>query len=134
MLRSFLPHKALTIRRSPIWLWLFANQNIRKGQKVIEYTWKKVAHSVANRIWWKYLFTVNSRYTIIGTWHHNRARYINHSCKPNCEPLEVRWRIIISAIKAIKAGEELTYNYGKDYFERIIKPLGCRCVKCSKNE
>ncbi len=132
MLRSFLPHKALTIRRSPIWLWLFANQNIRKGQKVIEYTWKKVAHSVANRIWWKYLFTVNSRYTIIGTWHHNRARYINHSCKPNCEPLEVRWRIIISAIKAIKAGEELTYNYGKDYFERIIKPLGCRCVKCGK--
>ncbi len=132
MLRSFLPHKALVIRRSPIWLWLFATQDIRKWQKVIEYTGNKVATSIADRIWGKYLFTVNSRYTIIGTWHHNRARYINHSCQPNCEPLEVRWRIIISAIKTIKKGEELTYNYGKDYFERIIKPLGCRCVKCSK--
>ena len=132
MLRSFLPHKALVIKRSPIWLWLFATQDIRQWQKVIEYTGNKVPTSVADRIWGKYLFTVNSRYTIIWTWHHNRARYINHSCKPNCEPLEVRWHIIISAITPIKAGEELTYNYGKDYFERIIKPLGCRCVKCSK--
>jgi uncharacterized protein len=132
MLRSFLPHKILLIQRSNAGLGLFATHDIRKWQKIIEYTWQKVATSVADRIWGKYLFTVNSRYTIIGTWHHNRARYINHSCAPNCQPLEVRWRIIISAIKPIKAGEELVYNYGKDYFERIIKPMWCRCVKCSK--
>ena len=132
MLRSFLPYKALLIKRSAIWLWLFATQDIRKWQKIIEYTWQKVATSVADRVGGKYLFTVNSRYTIIGTWHHNRARYINHSCIPNCEPREVRWHIIISAIKNIVAGDELTYNYGKDYFDRIIKPLWCRCIKCSK--
>lgn len=131
MLRQFLPHKAVLVKRSNAWLWLFATQDIRKWQKVIEYTWNKVPTSVADRVGWKYLFTVNSRYTIIGTGHHNRARYINHSCVPNCEPISTRWHIIIYAIKPIKAGDELTYNYGKDYFERIIKPMWCRCEKCS---
>lgn len=132
MLRSFLPHAALRISRSNAWLWLFANQDIRKWQKIIEYTGKKVATSIADRVWWRYLFTVNSRYTIIWTWHQNRARYINHSCVPNCEPREMRWRVIIYAIKPISAWEELTYNYWKDYFQRIITPLWCRCKKCTK--
>jgi SET domain-containing protein len=130
MLRSYLPHNTLVVRRSAAGLGLFAKQPIRVWQKIIEYTWEKVPTSVADRRGWKYLFTVNSRYTIIGTGHHNRARYINHSCLPNAEPREMRWRIVIYAIRPILAWEEITYNYWKDYFTRIIKPAGCRCKKC----
>ncbi len=132
MLCSYLPYNSLVVRRSSAGLWLFAKQDIRVWQKIIEYTWEKVATSVADKHGGKYLFTVNSRYTIIGTWHHNRARYINHSCKPNCEPRSMRWRVVIYAIANIKAWEELTYNYGSDYFLRIIKPVGCKCIKCRK--
>jgi len=132
MIRSFLPVRATVPMRSNAWIGLFATQDIKKWQKIIEYIWKKVPTSVADRMWWKYLFAVNSRYTILGNVPENKARYINHSCRPNCEPREMRWRIVIYAIKKIPAWTELTYNYGKDYFERIIKPYGCRCVKCSK--
>ncbi len=133
MLRQFLPEHALIVKRSSAGLGLFAEQDIRKGQKIIEYTGKKVPTRVADAHGGKYLFTVNSRYTIIGTTHKNRARYINHACRPNCEPREMRGRIIAYAIKNIKAWEEITYNYGPDYFERIIKPMWCRCDHCTKS-
>lgn len=132
MLRQFLPESATAVKRSSAGLWLFATQDIRAWQKVIEYTGEKVRTAVADKVGGKYLFTVNSRYTIIGTGHQNRARYINHACRPNCEPREVKWRIIIYALKSIKAGEEITYNYGPDYFYRVIRPLWCRCATCSK--
>lgn len=134
MLRQFLPDDMIVVKRSSAWLGMFAVCDIRKGQKIIEYTGEKVRTAIADKAGGKYLFTVNSRYTIIGTGHHNRARYINHACRPNCEPREMRGRIIIYAIKPIKAWEELTYNYWKDYFERIIKPLGCRCESCAKKK
>lgn len=134
MLRSFLPNTSTESRRSNAWIWLYANEAIRKWQKIIEYTWKKVTTKVADTVGWKYLFTVNSRFTILWNVPENKARYINHSCLPNCEPRVVGWRIFIYAIKKIKADDELVYNYGKDYFERIIKPMWCRCTKCSKNK
>jgi SET domain-containing protein len=62
----------------------------------------------------------------------NTARYINHSCRPNCEAEGPKGRIYILSTRNIKAGEELTYDYGKEYFETYIKPFGCKCVKCNK--
>ena len=59
----------------------------------------------------------------------NLARYINHSCAPNCEPMEneVQQRIFIMARRNIKPGEEFGYDYGKEYWDEHIKPIGCRC-------
>ena len=131
-LRSLLPTSYTREKRSRAGIWLYATHDIRKWQKVIEYIWPKVATKIADTVWGKYLFTVNSRYTILWNIRENKARRINHSCLPNCEPREIRGHIFIYAIKNIKTWEELTYNYGSDYFQRIIKPLGCRCKKCTK--
>jgi SET domain-containing protein len=132
MLRQFLPSNYTISKRSSAWIGLYAAHAILKGQKVIEYTGNKVTTKVADTVGGKYLFTVNSRYTILGNVPANKARYINHSCFPNCEPRVVGWRIFIYAIKNIKEWEELCYNYGKDYFTRMIQPFGCRCIKCKK--
>lgn len=104
----------------------------KKGQTVIEYTGEKVTEEEANRRGGRYLFELNDRYTIDGKGRENIARYINHSCKPNCEAElnASETRIFIKAKRAITAGEELTYNYGKAHFEDYIKPKGCRCIRC----
>jgi len=60
----------------------------------------------------------------------NTARLINHSCLPNCEVFTKKHRIYIFAKRNIKAGEELNYDYDKEYFDEHIKPKGCRCNKC----
>jgi len=60
----------------------------------------------------------------------NTARFINHSCAPNCEIDIRRRRIYIVARRAIKPGEELSYDYGEEYFEMHLAGR-CRCAKCS---
>jgi uncharacterized protein len=129
-LRSLLPASYTKSFRSKAGIGLYATHDIRKGQKIIEYVGDKVTTKVADTVGGKYLFAVNSRYTILGNVSYNKARFINHACAPNCEPRAMKWRVFIYAIKNIAAGEELVYNYGKDYFEMIIKPLGCLCTKC----
>jgi hypothetical protein len=61
------------------------------------------------------------------------ARYINHSCRPNAEALISKGRVWIWSRRNIKAGEEIAYDYGKEYFEGVIKPIGCKCEKCAEN-
>ena len=58
------------------------------------------------------------------------ARYINHSCRPNAEPVVGKGRIVFKALCAIEPGEEITYNYGREYFEYFIDRGGCRCAAC----
>ena len=60
----------------------------------------------------------------------NKARYLNHSCRPNCETDIVKGKVYIYAKRNIKSGEELTYDYGKEYVDDFIKPYGCKCLKC----
>jgi uncharacterized protein len=76
----------------------------------------------------RYLFEVNSRWTIDGSSRQNLARYANHSCRPNMEAEAVRGRIVLRAIRRIKPGEEMTYNYGRDYLALFI-PV-CKCARC----
>jgi SET domain-containing protein len=71
-------------------------------------------------------------YTIDGSPRSNAARYINHSCQPNAKAYRTGARIWIWSIKAIEAGEEITYDYGKKYFDEQIKPKGCKCAECVK--
>jgi SET domain-containing protein len=78
----------------------------------------------------KYLFEINSKKTIDGTVRENIARYINHSCKPNCEVEIKKGRVLIFSKRKIKKGEELSYDYGKEYWNEHIKPIGCKCSAC----
>lgn len=122
-----------SVRRSRAGLGLFTNINLTKGDLVIEYTGEVITAKEANLRGGKYLFELNDNFTIDGKGRNNTARYINHSCQPNCYPElnEDETKVFIFAKKKIAPGEELTYNYGEDYFNRIIRPLGCLCQKCT---
>jgi len=121
------------VKKSSAGLGLYAKTPLKRGEFVIEYVGKLLTAEEANKKGGKYLFEVNSKWTIDGSERSNIARYINHSCHPNCEAYIVGKKVKIRAVKNIKAGEELSYDYGKDYFDEHIKPHGCRCKKCRKN-
>lgn len=118
------------VKRSSAGLGLFATRLYKKGERIIEYFGREISKAEEYTSKSKYLFEVNSRKTIDGTTRENFARYINHSCKPNCEPNIVRGKIYIDALRGIKPGEELSYDYGEEYVAEHIKPFGCRCGKC----
>jgi SET domain-containing protein len=119
------------VKRTAHGLGLFTLEPIPRGKRIIEYTGPLVTDEyVDKRPDGKYFFGVNSKWTIDGTPRSNTARYINHSCRPNCEAIISGRRVWIWSKRAIKAGEELSYNYGKDYFDTLLKPKGCRCEKC----
>jgi uncharacterized protein len=128
------PKKGLVIRRSIAGLGIFTTQPIKKGSFIIEYFGKIISTEKADQKGGLYLFDIDEKLTIDGTTRKNTARYINHSCRPNCEPELVGKKIFIYAIKNIKPGEELTYDYGKDYFGDLIKPKGCKCHHCKKKK
>jgi uncharacterized protein len=98
----------------------------------VRYSGRKITTEVADELDTRYLFEVNSRWTIDGSSRRNRARYINHSCRPNAEVYFVKHAIKIRAIKNIKPGDEITYHYGRDYFDSFIKEVGCKCRACAK--
>ncbi len=129
--RKFTPsERKLIVKRSAAGLGLYAGEPIPKGECLIEYFGPALTNEEADKKANKYLFAVNSKKTIDGSPRANTARYINHSCRPNCEPEIHKGRVYIFSKRAIKVGEELAYNYGKDYFTSYIKPHGCRCAKC----
>ncbi|HEY6021840.1 MAG TPA: SET domain-containing protein-lysine N-methyltransferase [Candidatus Paceibacterota bacterium] len=121
----------LKVKRSRAGLGLFTLSPIKKGQCIIEYVGPvltKTEEEASNSL---YLFEVTKTITIDGAARSNKARYINHSCRPNCE-IEIRkGRVFVMAKRNIKVGEELGYDYEPDYWEEYIKPKGCKCLKCS---
>ncbi|MCA9355347.1 SET domain-containing protein-lysine N-methyltransferase [Candidatus Kaiserbacteria bacterium] len=121
------------VKKSSAGLGLFANKQFKRGDLIIEYTGETISEEEVNRRGGKYLFELNDDWAIDGKGRDNIARYINHSCKPNCYPElnEEETRVFIYAKKKITPGEELTYDYGKDYFDKIIKPVGCKCANCA---
>ncbi|MCR4334044.1 MAG: SET domain-containing protein [Patescibacteria group bacterium] len=121
--------EGVRVGRASAGLGLFATRPYKKGERVIEYVGRTLTNAEEYSSRSKYLFEVNKRKTIDGSMRSNIARYINHSCKPNCEPEIERGRIFIDAIRNIKEGEEFVYDYGEEYFNEHIKPYGCRCAK-----
>ena len=119
------------VKRSSAGLGLFATRPFKKGDFIIEYFGRTISNAEAYTSRSKYLFEINARKTIDGVARENIARYINHSCQPNCESEIVRGRVRISAIRNIKAGEEFVYDYGEEYVDEYIKPHGCRCAECA---
>jgi SET domain-containing protein len=119
----------LVVRRSRTGLGLYAESEIPKGACVIEYVGPQITAEQEAKSRSKYLFEINARKTIDGAPRWNTARYINHSCRPNCEPNIYKGRVFIHARRRIKQGEELAYNYGKNYFNEYLKGI-CACPKC----
>jgi SET domain-containing protein len=128
--------KPYRVGRSRTGLGLFATKEIKKGTRIVEYFGPlldcriKEHDAIEN----KYLFELNGRWTIDGSVRRNIARYANHACRPNAESdVQPRNRkVYIRAIKTIQPGDEITYDYGKDYFNSYLKPIGCKCAWCEK--
>ena len=115
---------------------LYANQNIKKGVRIIEYkgkiisTKKSDTSSKFDNDKAIYLFNINKRYDLDGDFKFNIARLINHSCDPNCEVFGKGLKVWVYAMRDIKAGEELSYDYGFS-FDKDYKNYPCKCK--SKN-
>lgn len=122
------------VKRGTHGLGLFTTTAFKKGDLVIEYTGEKISTDVANTRGGQYLFELNEHFVIDGRNREHQARYINHSCRPNCYPEidEAEEHIFIYAKRAIKPGEELTYNYGKEFWKTYVASKGCRCAHCQK--
>ena len=115
---------------------LYANCDIEKGTKIIEYKGKiiSVKKSAEDPKFDNdkaiYLFNINKRFDLDGDFRFNIARLINHSCSPNCEFLGEGLKVWVYAMRDIKAGEELSYDYGFS-FDKDFKNYPCKCK--SKN-
>ena len=119
---------------------LFAKNDIKKGSKVIQYIGDKVTKREGDKRADKqirkakkdknngmvYVFELNKRYDIDGDVDYNFAKFINHSCNPNCEVDGKGLKLWISSIRDIKKGEELSYDYGFGYDEDY-KQFPCKC-------
>jgi SET domain-containing protein len=121
------------IGRSHIGLGLFATDTIRKGAFIVAYRGRRIPTAEAEKREARgacYMFELNSRWTIDGSSRRNLARYVNHSCKPNAEALLRRGGIVYVARRGIKPDEEITVDYGKEYFECFLEAKGCLCAAC----
>lgn len=117
----------------------FALRRIRKGTRVVEYLGDRITHRQADlryqdksdRDNHTFLFIVDRGVVIDGGVNGNDARFINHSCDPNCESVIDDRRVFIEAIRTIKPGEELTYDYqiGRDRNDPpdVDEIFACRC-------
>tara|TARA_B110000438_G_scaffold251818_1_gene256487 strand:+ start:288 stop:746 length:459 start_codon:yes stop_codon:yes gene_type:complete len=111
---------------------LYAAKNIKAGRKIINYKGKiiTVKETEKNKKFDNdkaiYLFNLNSKYDLDGDFEYNTARLINHSCSPNCEVEGKGLKLWIFALRDIKKGEELSYDYGFGY-DKDYKQFVCRC-------
>ncbi len=119
-LTRIVKNPAYEVRSSPVHgLGVFALRRIRKGSRIIEYMGERVNAGEADV---RYdddpsehplvlLFTVNKNTYLDAGVRGNDARYINHSCLPNCEAVIERGRVYIHALRTVEPGEELAYDY-----------------------
>ena len=123
------------IGRARTGLGLFATRLIKKNSRIAEYKGPLLTTKEANKIEAngnRYLYEVNGRWTIDGKARSNVARYANHSCNPNADSYNVKLRVFIRAIRNIKPGEEIVYDYGIDYLKNVIGRSNCLCSRCRK--
>ena len=122
----------VVVRRSEIHgRGIFAGNRIAKGARIIEYTGERISHAEADRRYARLhensphtmLFAATDKVVIDATKRGGPARWINHSCAPNCEANEEEGRVFIDAIRAIRPGEELSYDYSLVLEERHTPKL-----------
>lgn len=132
MAKKFTPGKYdLRRRRSRAGFGLFTYSPIKRGACVVQYQGRRLTKTQDEKSQSMYLFYISKNKTIDGWIPGNKARYINHSCRPNCEIDIHKGRVYVLAKRNIESGEELNYDYDTEYFNAYIKPKGCKCQKCA---
>ena len=146
-----MPKKIVTRKSAIHGNGMFAVAPIKKGERLIEYKGRRRSHEEVDaddsgdvESGHTFLFTLNDDWVIDANFEGNDARWINHSCDPNCEAVldededdSKQSQVFIEAIRSIKPGEELTYDYGITLAERhtprLKKIWACRCgsKKCT---
>lgn len=139
--------RRIAARRSPIHgNGVFAVEPLAKGEEIIQYKGKLLSNDEADDLYGDggetghtFLFTLNDDYIIDGSQQGNTARWINHSCAPNCRALVEesangnprKDKVVIETLRRIKPGEELTYDYGivldVRHTARLKKLWKCLC-------
>jgi hypothetical protein len=129
-----MPTRTVRVGRSATGLGLFAARPIARKDYIVTYRGRRIptaaAHARERRLGAKYMFEIDRRWTVDGSSRRNLGRYINHACDPNAEAVLRGGKIVFVALRTIAAGEEITLDYGEEYFELFIQPLGCRCAAC----
>lgn len=132
--------RRIQVRRSGIHgRGVFALQPIARGERIIEYKGELITWAEALRRHphdpeqpdHTFYFHIDDGHVIDGKYDGNASKWINHSCAPNCEADEVDGRIYIKALRAIKPGTELNYDYGLilegRHTQKVKKQFECRC-------
>lgn len=142
-----MPRKKIAARLSTIHgNGVFATEAIKKGERVVRYKGKLRMHDEVDEVYGEidenghtFLFTLNDDYVVDANIDGGIARWINHSCKPNCEAVieengkgkRHKDKVFIEAIRDIKPDEELTYNYGivldEPHTAKAKKLWACLC-------
>lgn len=122
---------------------VFALRRIRKGTNIVEYVGERVSHELADARYENkdpkdghtFLFTVDAKTVIDAGVNGNEARFINHGCDPNCQTIDIAKRIFIEAIRTIRPGEELAYDYRiqRDADDPADVDIVFRCLCGAKN-
>lgn len=118
---------------------LFATRAIAKGERIIEYSGERISHEEADRRHENkasddnhtFLFTIDAKTVIDGGVHGNDSRFINHSCDPNCEVVIADGVLVVEAVRNVRAGDELAYEYNLNRAPEdppdVEQIYACRC-------
>ncbi|MCB1095757.1 MAG: SET domain-containing protein-lysine N-methyltransferase [Verrucomicrobiae bacterium] len=126
---------------------VFAACPIKKGESILQYLGERITHEEADRRGLEreamlagtdegqvYLFTLDDEWVLDGNEEDNPARLINHSCEPNCEAIIYgegeEAEIWLAAKRNLKAGDELSFDYGFDLESYEGHPCRCGSKSC----
>ncbi|HWI15255.1 MAG TPA: SET domain-containing protein-lysine N-methyltransferase [Burkholderiales bacterium] len=133
--------RRIAVRRSSIHgKGVFATMHIPAGTRLIEYKGERISEDDSEHLYTEtthtFLFMLENNEVIDGSRNGNAARWINHSCEPNCEAIEEDGRVFIDALAGIEPGEEITIDYNLYLEARYTAALkrqyacGCGTVQC----
>jgi uncharacterized protein len=111
----------------------FARTDLSRGTLVIEYVGQVITKQESIdrcRLGNEYIFRLDDESDLDGNVPWNAARFLNHSCTPNCEAELIDGRIWIVALRDIKDGEEITFDYGYDLEDYRKHPCRCGSPEC----
>lgn len=123
---------------------VFATADIRKGARIVEYLGNLIRKAESEKLYRRMMrehrkdrtrpavmvFNLTRTFDLDGDVPENDARFINHSCEPNCEAIQDGRRIFIHAMRPIKAGEELFFDYGFAWGAHWDHKCLCGSPKC----
>jgi hypothetical protein len=128
-----MPSRSFRIGRSATGLGLFATKPIKRAAYIVTYRGRRLSDEEATELdarGAKYLFVINSRWTIDGSPRWNLGRYVNHSCRPNAKAVGRNGGIVFVALRRIESDDEVTIDYGREYYRYFVSNGGCRCAPC----